>query len=318
MSEEETDALIKLYAKNFIQRREPVALQTHDGGYRPLRDAETKLPTVVFNRQVLKDHISGDKTYGHYLLDAGNITKLFVLDVDLTKAGFVPRATLNITDPTDQDYENWVRSFVCVPDLRAVWHSRARHDQPARAYIKYQLRLIGGMLASSVYSLLGIPTAVAYTGNKGIHIYGFTGPVQGSHAKDAAELVLESTVVFRPIRGDNFYADINREVIPVVRGRPDGDYIASWGTGTQLASFDPGFFHNFHVEVFPKQRDLGGKDLGNLVRLPLGRNLHAPTDPTFFLDLTAPLTEFRAVNPVYALSAKNPWRTPEENGNLTS
>ena len=47
-------------------------------------------------------------------------------------------------------------------------------------------------------------------------------------------------------------------------GRPKGP----------LPTFSPDVFHNFHVEVFPKQRSLEGKDLGNLVQtMPLGKNL---------------------------------------------
>ena len=47
-------------------------------------------------------------------------------------------------------------------------------------------------------------------------------------------------------------------------------------------------YPNFDLEVYPKQDSLADKDLGNLLRLPLGRNLKNPADPTFFLDLTTP------------------------------
>jgi hypothetical protein len=59
--------------------------------------------------------------------------------------------------------------------------------------------------------------------------------------RDAALGVLESFGDrFQPTRGSNFF-------------RVDGYVI--------------------DVEVFPKQSDLDGKDLGNLMRLPLGTNL---------------------------------------------
>ena len=169
------------------------------------------------------------------------------------------------------------------------------------------------MFASSIYDLLGIHTAVAYTGNKGIHVYGFTGTVKAGDARDAAELVMESGKYFKPSRGDNFYADERREVIPMtVDDGPETEYLRRWQTEGPLPGFSPDVFHNFHVEVFPKQRSLEGKDLGNLVRLPLGKNLHAPSDPTFFVDLTAALTEFKPVDPVWALTTPNPWMKQEE------
>lgn len=316
MTPDQVSALMPLYAKKFIQRRDPIAIQTSSGGYRPLRDSTTKIPTAKFDKTTIGAHLNKQATYGHYMLDDAGMTKLFVFDIDLSKHGFVPMQPLNMEDPTDSDYEAWVRSFICVPNLRDFWHSRTREAAPGRAYIKRQLRVLGNTFASSVHSLLGISTAVAYTGNKGIHIYGFTGPVPASDARDAADLVMESAQIFAPARGDNFYADSRREVIPVVSatGDPEDAYLGRWITRGPLDTFDPNHFHNFHVEIFPKQRSLEGKDLGNLVRLPLGRNLHAPSDPTFFVDLTAPMNELRPVDPVFALTNTNPWQTPEEAG----
>ena len=290
LSDNQVAQLVPLLAKKFIQRRDPIAQQMGSGGYRPLRDDEGK-PYTVFDRQTLTAHLKGGATYGHYLLDSQDKCKLFVLDIDLTKTGTVPTLALN-PDPTETDYEAWVGSFVVTPDLRAVWHSRERKDAPARAYIKQQLRQLGEMFAVSIHTLLGIETAVAYTGNKGVHTYGFLGSVSASDARDAAEVIVDSFGWLVPTKGDNFFGD----------ERADSE------------NFDPAHFHNFHVEVFPKQRSLAGKDLGNLVRLPLGRNLHAPADPTFFVDLTRPANELSPVDPVYALTTSNPWATAEEMG----
>ena len=220
LNQAQIDALLPLISKKFIQRREPVAQQQpqrdgEGGGYRPLRDKETKVPTVIFNKTTLTEHLSGTKTYGHYLLDQDDMTKLFVLDIDLTQAGFVPMKQLNMTDPSDENYDQWVRSFYCVPNLRDIWHSRRPENKPARDYIKYQLRMMINMLAASVHDLLGIHTAVAYTGNKGLHVYGFTGPARASDVQDYARLVMESVKHFKPSRGDNFYTDERREIIPM-------------------------------------------------------------------------------------------------------
>jgi hypothetical protein len=64
--------------------------------------------------------------------------------------------------------------------------------------------------------------------------------------------------------------------------------------------------------VFPKQDSLAGKDLGNLMRLPLGRNLKNPKDPTFFIDMTTPMGVMSPIDPVYALTTETPWKKPNE------
>ena len=300
--------LIPLLAAKFIQRVDVIAEQTKDGGYRPLRDRDSGASLEQFGRPNLAQHLSGERTLGHYVLDHEDNCKLFVLDIDLTKSGFVPTIPL-VIEPLEENYSDWVASFVFVQDLRSIWHSRDRKDLPARDYIKWQFRQIGDSLAASIHSQLDLPTAVAYTGNKGIHVYGFTGKTQASVAKDAAEFVLATQKVFEPSRGDNFYADTRSEVIPVIGREPDPAYVDRWATRGPVDTFDPYHFHNLHIEVFPKQRSLEGKDLGNLVRLPLGRNLHAPSDPTFFVDLTQPQRTFKPIDPVYALTAPNPWKS---------
>jgi len=302
------NALIPLYMNKFIQRVDPVAEQNLDGSYKPLRDFRTKVSTLKFNNHVITDHLSAKRTYGHYMLDQSSKTKLFVLDVDLTKEGFVPTVPLNREDPTDEDYDQWVQSFVFTPDLRAVWHNRRL--VPQRDYIKYQFRTLGGILADKIHSLLDIPTAVAYSGNKGIHVYGFTGITNADTAVAAAKMVLASTKIFEPLHGENFYTDSRREVIPLVDLEPDPAWVQNWTP----KDFDPDMYSNLHIELFPKQTSISGDGLGNLVRLPLGRNLHAPKNPTFFVDLTSALTEFREVDPVFALTTDNPWQTPREAG----
>jgi hypothetical protein len=309
VTDDEKLALAKLLGQHFIQRREPVAQQTASGGYRPMRDQDKK-PTAIFGKKTLFEHLAGTQTYGHYMLDANDVTKLFVLDIDLAQWGFLPGTALP-ADATDSDYEAWVRSFYLTTDLRSVWHSRKRQDVPARAYIKYQLRLLSNQLAASTHSLLGIRTAVAYTGNKGVHVYGFTGAGPAGAVRDGGEVVLDSVKYLKPSRGDNFYTDSRRTVIsadPADTKQVDPAFLASWTS----KDFNPDFFHNFHIELFPKQRSLEGKDLGNLVRLPLGKNLHNPGDPTFFVDLTKPMTELSPVDPVYALTTDNPWQTQAE------
>jgi hypothetical protein len=59
----------------------------------------------------------------------------------------------------------------------------------------------------------------------------------------------------------------------------------------------------FTIEVFPKQTQINSDGFGNLMRLPLGRNLKSE-DPTFFVDMdsNAPLSELRPADPVKVLT----------------
>lgn len=146
------------------------------------------------------------------------------------------------------------------------------------------------MLSGAVSKELDIPVAVAYSGNKGLHVYGFTGEMSGSQARAGALLAMEaagqsfsSTGEFVPSNGKNFY---------------------------QYNSDDPiDGFKNLKIELFPKQDSMDGKDLGNLVRLPLGVNKKNPKDPCFFVDQRLPHTELVPhPDPVSLLLSGDPWK----------
>ena len=67
-------------------------------------------------------------------------------------------------------------------------------------------------------------------------------------------------------------------------------------------------FQNFSVEIFPKQDSVKDKNLGNLVRLPLGTNFKNPKDPTFFIDMTTPIADFKPhPNPIKLLTEGDPF-----------
>lgn len=158
-------------------------------------------------------------------------------------------------------------------DLREAWLNR-RH--PARGFIKYQFKLMANMLMSSCSAMLGAPPlAAAYSGGKGIHVYAFTGLIPAQDARDGAGIVLDNIGGFKATRGENFFV---HEQFPILS-----------------------------IELFPKQGSLDGKDLGNLMRLPLGKNMKAPREPTFFIDMTSPVAEMVPTDPIKALTAENPW-----------
>ena len=266
-----------LLAKKFIQRRDVKAVQMPNGEYHPhTANGRWDGERLPWKMRDIHQHLSREVTYGHYLLDRESNCKLFAFDIDLVNAkepGYLP-FKVNTEDPNNI----WWDDFrVCEP--RVAWQDR-RH--PGRVFMKYQFRLMAEKLAAMANKEMGLPVAVAYSGWKGVHVYCFTGSIPASDARDGAQLVLDSLGEFILVEGNNKFKHQDSDP-------KDG-------------------FPNLTIEVFPKQRSLDGKDLGNLMRLPLGRNVKT-TDPTFFVDLTRPPIELTPIAAEIALTTDNPWST---------
>lgn len=256
---EQTLSVVDLIAKKFIQRKDVRAVQHNSGAYSPVYEPWT--------REVLAEHISGRQTFGHYLLDTESYCKLFAFDIDLEKPDPNKGIFYYYTDPEGKQIEF---------NPRETWRDRS-HSY--RDQLKEDFKLLAHKLLKYIDEALGIPSAAAYTGSKGIHVYGFTGKIAAAEARDAALIVLDLLSGFEPTRGQNFFK------------HPE--------------------WPNLSLEIFPKQDSLDGKKLGNLMRLPLGRNLKS-NDPTFFIDMTSPLSVMQPVDPVWALTAPSPWTRPDE------
>lgn len=266
--------LAELIAKRFIQRRDVKAVQLKSGFWTPddFRDPATgeykyaETHPLGWKMPHLLNHLAGTKTYGHYLLDAENMCRMFAFDIDLEKEGNYYSQPDWSSVPEDAD-DNW---FIDNSELiekvnpRELWGDR--REKAARSWYKYQLRSCAHLLAKRIGEL-GLPTAVAYSGNKGVHVYGFTAPTAAARVREVAETVLEMTGEFELYKGENFFRHKNEDPVFGLR--------------------------NLSIEVFPKQTELNEHGYGNLMRLPLGKNLKNPKDPTFFLDMCAPLGEFR-------------------------
>lgn len=267
--------LPNLFASKFIARKDAVAKQVTDGKWivhTTTRKADG--PRIPWSRALLGAHLAGTETFGHYLLSEESKCKLFAFDIDLEKSGTLP--TRSFTDSEDE--VQWAESFAEVADLRAAWLDRRN---PARDFMKLQFKQMAHKLCKTIWEELELPCAVAYSGGKGVHVYAFTGLIDAAEAREGAQIVLDSIGEFKPLRGDNFF---------------------------KHADPDPASgFPNLSIEVFPKQSSLESKDLGNLMRLPLGRNLKAPKEPTFFIDMTSPIGVFKPVDAEYALTIPNPW-----------
>jgi hypothetical protein len=264
---EDVAALSNLLASKFIARPGIRARQLANGEWRPERDNK-------FDRASLAAHLTKQVTYGHYMMNTDDKVKLFALDLDLKTTGRLPARTGITGQWSNYQAEN----------PREHWMSRAKG--PARDMLKYQMKLLAHELARVVQKELDIPVAVAYSGSKGLHVYGFTGLISGQLAREGALAVLDATDRWEIVRGKNFF-----------------------GTKERNADLSPDqTFEQFEVEVYPKQETLADKDLGNLMRLPLGVNLKSPKDPTFFVDMRTPMTDLSPRNAIESLTTDDPWR----------
>jgi hypothetical protein len=272
-ADEEKIEITNLFAKKFIARSDIKAIQRSNGDYNPVPSK--------FTRGDLLDHLDGIHTYGHYLLSENNQAKLFVFDLDLDKTDPKhPEITYDL--PASKNdvgiWDNWYHG-----DPRAIWLDRSKVIE--RDFLKYQLRMSAHMICKAIQDELGIESTVTYTGAKGVHVYGFTGSMQASAVREAADIIIESMRLV-PEKGNNFFKF------------PDESRMG-----------DLFFPSSITVEVFPKQITLDGKTHGNLCRLPLGVNLKNPNDPTFFMDMRSNFGEgsFTPRNALEALTTKNVW-----------
>lgn len=230
------ERVVELLAKRFIARTDVKAVQQPDGSYRPDHTA--------WSRQDIRDHLSGERTYGHYLLNRENRCKLVAFDIDLTKRS------------------QWDDGSEFDP--RAIW---SLGKSPARDLLQRQLRALGEGLAYRMHRMLKVDVALAYSGSKGLHVYGFTGDISADAAREAALTVLDC-----------------------------GFFVGSESNWRHLFAYP-----HMTIEIFPKQEAIRGEDgLGNLMRLPLG--VHQKTSKSgAFLKLSAPHPAFSPDDPEKAL-----------------
>lgn len=240
-----TDELAALIAKRFIQRRDIKAVQHRNGAYSPV---ESK-----FTMGDLRDHLSGKRSLGHYLLDENNQCKLFAYDIDLIKtADQNPIADERV--PLTQTPEGMIPG-----SPRELFFEG---DQQIREQLMMELRTVAEGIVARTARLLEIETAISFSGSKGLHVYAFTGTAPAKDVRDAAQDALLTSGIFEASRGNNFF----RYTGPA----------------------EPGF-PNIEIEIFPKQASLDGKQLGNLMRLPLGVNAKSGRE-SFFVDPLVPDT----------------------------
>lgn len=233
-----TDAIPARLGNLFIARKDVKAVQQSDGSYAPER--------TKFTIDDLRAHVAGERTLGHYLLSASGTTKVIAFDIDLVKGPcqwddeeIMPRAA-------------WLAGHAAKPDM-----TRA-------------MSLLALGLAVRLHRTVpGLPIAIAYSGNKGVHVYGLPNEHMPAKVAVAAGRQVMAKLGWENSRGKNFWQS------------------TAWSM--------------LEVETFPKQESLEGKDLGNLMRLPLGFN-RKTGHRSYFLKLVPPTTAFHELDPMAAMS----------------
>lgn len=233
-------------------------------------------------------HLRGEQSLGHYMVNENNNVKLFAFDIDLQKAN--PEKNILWPVPTEFDEEAGDWTKFKMGDPRAEWKDISFYPPWLHDFYTYQMIGCAKVLARSIVDTLGIPVAVAYSGHKGVHVYGFTGLCPAEEAREAASIALDATGQFRPWRGNNFF-------VGTAQAAHD-DIIAGW---PQLS-----------IEIFPKQSAVGAGGYGNLMRLPLGRNLlKGPANPheAKFINLcyTHGKWGMQERDPIEALTIEDQW-----------
>lgn len=216
-------------------------------------------------------HLSGAKTMGHYLLDTDNNCKFFAFDLDLVKHGReCPGAGCKGCPVLVRGVDGV--DYLTMP--RQIWHE----DHPVVPTLTRELRAMAEGLAWTIFEQWegSVPIAISASGHKGLHVYALTGTIKAEAAREAALHVLRHfSSVLVPFKGENF-----------------------WRHSTEYQTLD--------IEVFPKQTSLDGKELGNLMSLPLGVN-RVTGKPKFFITMKGPQDKLVEMDAERVLSGDNPW-----------
>lgn len=264
----ESRDLVRLLGGKFIQRRDVKSFQADDGAWYPTREPMTMAD--------FEAHLAGTRTMGHYLLDPDDTCKFFAFDIDLVKHNreCVGRLADGTACPGCEVLVEGVDGVVYRTIPRDIW----MHDHPVTPTLTRDLRGMADGLAWTIYDLFDadVHVAIATSGHKGLHVYGFTGTVPADTAKQSAIAVLQHYgSVLEPFRGENF-----------------------WRHKTE--------FHTLDIEVFPKQTSLQGKDLGNLMGLPLGVN-RVTGRRKHFITTRVGQDQVMEMDPERVLSGEFPW-----------
>jgi len=270
--------LIKMIGQRFVSRKDVKAEQAKNGDWHPARE---HTPTgydgafLPFTMADFTDHIQGTRTLGHYVVGTDDTAKFFCLDLDLDKTGFY----LGDCDPgADPEDLAAIVGHAHVVNPREVWAAGVPED--AIEYYTRTLRCLAEGLALRAVSLGTCShIAIANSGGKGLHVYGFMPePTPAEVVREmAVEVMTAVPNQFALVKGDNF-----------------------WKANTN------GAYSNVTIEVFPKQNSVGAGGFGNLLRLPLGIN-RKTGKRGYFVNCRSGLNKLPEMDAMRALTGDLPW-----------
>jgi len=166
--------LERLIARRFIQRRDVFAVQRANGAYNPVNRKITSSD--------LTEHLTGRKTYGHYVVDHQGRCRIIALDID---------------------WEDSVTFDGQEVNPREIFNT----DHALKPRLIAAIRTVGDGLGWRLQRAWPKATVVtAFSGSKGIHIYGLIEKqILASDARSVATDCLTS-LGFSPVRGRNFFS----------------------------------------------------------------------------------------------------------------
>lgn len=248
--------LIRAIGNRFIERRDVKAVQGEGIAWQPVKEK--------FTLKDFEDHLSGTRSFGHYLVSPEGNAKFFAFDIDLNKTGHWYTQEAGPGEYTE-----------CNP--REVWLDE---NHPGQWCLRYELRIIAESLVAKIDRLTSLPVAVASSGGKGLHVYGFCGSRPASAVRYLAKMVMDEMSSWEPTKGGNFF------------------------------QHKDGVYPNITIEVFPKQDEVGPDGFGNLMALPLG--VHRGVNPPrsrHFCRFNVPIEQgWTVMDPLRALEGDSPWQ----------
>ncbi|AKL88280.1 hypothetical protein GMA3_103 [Gordonia phage GMA3] len=213
-------------SKLLISRPDVIAIQRDTGAYNPLDNS-------TWNRRAMSEHLAGENTYGHYVIN-GDKAKFFCFDIDFkTKCPYYsPENPLH--------------------NPRKLWMDTNGNDP----YLRWQVRVMADLFCHRI-GITGVRQLATFSGSKGLHVYGFPYPGQQAPAsvlRAMGRQVMDRMGYFftdRSGSGVNFDGNPNDptvglfqvELFPKQDSVPDGGYgnLVRMELGINRKSMQPGF-----------------------------------------------------------------------------
>lgn len=268
-----TPEIAERLVKLLVVRGDAYAKQFPDGTYiNPVKNSSGQV--LPWTRELLHSHLDGVETFGHYAMKIDQ-AKYFCFDLDFKKLAKIPVYPSLENGPEDnKELDRWLANN-CTH--MAINPRQLFASDPDNEWLRWQMRTTAELMVQQITDVLGVKSLASFSGNKGVHVYGFPEPgklLPAATLRSLARNVMENM--------GHYWTQKNAS-----------------GTFWKGASLDP-TISLFEVEIFPKQDYVAPGAYGNLMRMELG--VHQKSGkPGFFLDLSADSMDLVPANPLEML-----------------